>query len=114
MGNRVGEGVRESREGGMDLVTALFLDVRRRWIKLVVKALSASSVVSFALLASRMEAGAEPATREAHGLQPNCELTSRPVQKERARIKENALRQSVLMGSEGWDPICEKELTFKT
>ena len=31
----------------MDLVTALFLDVRRRWIKLVVKALSASSGSSF-------------------------------------------------------------------
>ena len=63
----------------MDLVAALFLDVRRRWIKLVVKALSASSgSLLFALLAPRTETGAEPATREAHGLRPNsCPVPSR-------------------------------------
>ena len=66
--------------------------------------------------------GQRAATREAHGLQPNSRRVSRyafalwtytsRVQKERARIKENALRQSFLMGSERWDPICEKELSY--
>ena len=65
----------------------------------------------FTLLAYRIQVGAEPAFREAHGVQPNLRLTCVACRPEGARqnhsIKENAFRQSFPnpMRAEGWDPM---------
>jgi hypothetical protein len=76
----------------MDLVTALFLDVRRRWIELVVKALSASSGSSFRATAYwHLERRREPSQRLVKPMDFSRTHVTRRVQKKCARIKENAL-----------------------
>jgi hypothetical protein len=84
----------------MDLVTALFLNVGRRWVMLVVKAFCRHHLaLLFVLLTSvcwHLERRREPSQRLVKPIiiYSSAEPASRHVQKERARIKENALRQS--------------------
>ena len=66
----------------MDIVTALFLNVGRRWIKLVVKALSASSGAFFFLrffsCCLHLEQRREPRQRLVKPMFSQTSVTSRP------------------------------------
>jgi hypothetical protein len=80
----------------MDLVTARFLTVRRRWIKLVVNESLVGIIWLFFLRYWHLEVERrrEPSQRLVKPMRPHtthgwtsAELTSRPVQKERARMQ---------------------------